>query len=144
MSLSAEALESLDGTAKIITKWLHAHVESEKNPAECLGRVIDDLNCDGGQSIIGTALRTVMRTDAGGFLPADVSGRADSLSQRENEVLQCIARGETNKDIANSLNIETETAKVHVKTVLRKLGCRNRTEAAVWAVKHLSAANFGN
>jgi DNA-binding NarL/FixJ family response regulator len=57
------------------------------------------------------------------------------LTNRQNEVLKQIALGLSNKDIAKSLGISYETAKVHVKQVLRKLGLSDRTQAAVWAVR---------
>jgi two-component system nitrate/nitrite response regulator NarL len=63
-----------------------------------------------------------------------------SLTAREKEILQCIAQGQSNKQIANTLNISEGTVKVHVKHLLKKLNLHSRTEAAVWALnKGLSA-----
>ncbi|MES9895159.1 MAG: two-component system response regulator NarL [Candidatus Thiodiazotropha endolucinida] len=58
-----------------------------------------------------------------------------SLTTREKEILQCIAQGQSNKQIANVLNISEGTVKVHVKHLLKKLNRHSRTEAAVWALK---------
>jgi DNA-binding NarL/FixJ family response regulator len=58
-----------------------------------------------------------------------------SLTPREREVLELVARGYTNREIAASLVIAEVTAKVHVRRVIRKLGVRSRTEAAVAAVE---------
>jgi two-component system, NarL family, nitrate/nitrite response regulator NarL len=58
------------------------------------------------------------------------------LSEREQEVLQCLAQGCSNKRIANSLNIAEATVKVHLKTLLKKIDVTNRTQAAIWAVRH--------
>ncbi|MBT3093610.1 MAG: two-component system response regulator NarL [Candidatus Thiodiazotropha sp. (ex Lucina pensylvanica)] len=58
-----------------------------------------------------------------------------SLTAREKEILQCIAQGQSNKQIANVLNISEGTVKVHVKHLLKKLNRHSRTEAAVWALK---------
>ncbi|MEW8082818.1 MAG: two-component system response regulator NarL [Candidatus Thiodiazotropha endolucinida] len=58
-----------------------------------------------------------------------------SLTAREKEILQCIAQGQSNKQIANVLNISEGTVKVHVKHLLKKLNLHSRTEAAVWALK---------
>ncbi|MCG8025447.1 MAG: two-component system response regulator NarL [Candidatus Thiodiazotropha endolucinida] len=58
-----------------------------------------------------------------------------SLTAREKEILQCIAQGQSNKQIANVLNISEGTVKVHVKHLLKKLNRHSRTEAAAWALK---------
>lgn len=60
-----------------------------------------------------------------------------NLSAREAVILQALADGAPNKVIAQRLNITEGTVKVHVKAVLRKIRVKNRTQAAVWAVKHL-------
>jgi DNA-binding NarL/FixJ family response regulator len=53
------------------------------------------------------------------------------LSRREEEVLDLIAQGFSNKDIAKTLYISEATVKVHVRHVLEKLGVHTRTEAAL-------------
>jgi DNA-binding NarL/FixJ family response regulator len=53
------------------------------------------------------------------------------LSKREQEVLDLIAEGKTNSDIASSLYISVRTVKFHVSSILNKLNVRNRTEAAL-------------
>ena len=58
------------------------------------------------------------------------------LTKRENQVLHHLAKGATNKQIANSLDISYETVKEHVQHVLRKIGVTDRTQAAVWAVRN--------
>ena len=57
------------------------------------------------------------------------------LTQREEEILQLIAKGMSNKSIARELDISEGTVKVHVKNLLRKLNLRTRLEAAVWALE---------
>jgi DNA-binding NarL/FixJ family response regulator len=57
------------------------------------------------------------------------------LTQRESEVLQQLAAGLTNKQIAEKLHISYETVKEHVQHVFRKIGVTDRTQAAVWAVR---------
>lgn len=54
------------------------------------------------------------------------------LTEREREILQCLADGLNNKSIARTLGISSTTVKVHVKNVLRKLNLSSRLEAAVW------------
>ncbi|MGB3937132.1 MAG: LuxR C-terminal-related transcriptional regulator, partial [Burkholderiales bacterium] len=58
------------------------------------------------------------------------------LTPREQEILACIADGSSNKMIARALDITDGTVKLHVKSILRKLGLRSRVEAAVTAVEH--------
>ncbi|MEC7565445.1 MAG: response regulator transcription factor [Planctomycetota bacterium] len=57
------------------------------------------------------------------------------LTHRESEVLQQLAHGLTNKEIAGVLEISYETVKEHVQHILRKIGVSDRTQAAVWAVR---------
>lgn len=63
-------------------------------------------------------------------------GAQFNLTRREGDVLQLMAHGLTNKEIAKSLGIGYDTVKEHVQHVLRKLGVSDRTQAAVWAVRH--------
>ena len=58
-----------------------------------------------------------------------------SLTDREEDVLSCIARGMTNKMIGRELKISDGTVKGHVKHLLKKLGFNSRVEAAVWAAE---------
>jgi two-component system, NarL family, nitrate/nitrite response regulator NarL len=58
------------------------------------------------------------------------------LSAREVEILRRIIEGDSNKHIARRLDIAEATVKAHVKTVLRKIGVSNRTQAAIWAMNN--------
>jgi DNA-binding NarL/FixJ family response regulator len=57
------------------------------------------------------------------------------LTKRESEVLKQLAKGLTNKQIADELDISYETVKEHVQHILRKIGVTDRTQAAVWSVR---------
>jgi DNA-binding NarL/FixJ family response regulator len=57
------------------------------------------------------------------------------LTQRETQVLRHVALGLSNKEIAKSLEISVETVKEHVQNLMRKIDVRDRTQAAVWAVR---------
>ena len=77
---------------------------------------------------------------AGRILRSLHRGRAkneqlDTLTDREREVLQLIAKGLTNRDIADALVISERTVKRHVTAILSKMNLRNRTEAALRAVE---------
>jgi DNA-binding NarL/FixJ family response regulator len=58
------------------------------------------------------------------------------LSDREMEVLGCVVRGMSNKEIARLLGISHQTVKNHVTSILRKFGVEDRTQAVVYALKH--------
>jgi DNA-binding NarL/FixJ family response regulator len=62
--------------------------------------------------------------------------RADTLTPREREVLGLIAEGRSNREIARLLRLSEKTVKAHVSSVLAKLGVQDRTQAAVYAVRH--------
>ena len=62
---------------------------------------------------------------------------AYKLSAREAEILDCLMKGESNKIIARKLDITEATIKAHVKAILRKTGAANRTQAAIWASRHV-------
>ncbi len=57
------------------------------------------------------------------------------LSPREGEVLQLVAKGATNKEIADSLFISENTVKTHLRGIMEKLHLANRSQAAAYAVK---------
>jgi DNA-binding NarL/FixJ family response regulator len=57
------------------------------------------------------------------------------LSGREMEVLSCVVRGMSNKEIAGLLGISHQTVKNHVTSILRKFGVEDRTQAVVYALK---------
>lgn len=58
-----------------------------------------------------------------------------SLTEREREILEHLARGESNKTIARALDISHDTVKLHVRHILTKLNLNSRVEAAVFAVE---------
>jgi len=60
---------------------------------------------------------------------------ATGLSQREGEVLQLVAKGASNKEIANSLFITENTVKTHLRNIMDKLHLANRSQAAAYAIK---------
>lgn len=63
------------------------------------------------------------------------------LTPREKEVLQLIATGASNREIAHQLYISEGTVKNHVTNILNRLNLRDRTQAAIWANTYLSYLN---
>lgn len=62
---------------------------------------------------------------------------AGRLSDREIQILQCLVQGASNKQIAYRLGLSEVTVKVYINSVLTKVRAANRTQAAMWAHKHL-------
>jgi DNA-binding NarL/FixJ family response regulator len=75
-------------------------------------------------------------------LLTDVRGHAgsDALTDRERQVLELVRQGHPNKSIARRLDITERTVKAHVTNILQRLGVSDRTQAAVWAERHLHPA----
>ncbi|MFF2197287.1 response regulator [Streptomyces sp. NPDC058157] len=67
--------------------------------------------------------------------PGAPAGRG-SLTDREREVLGLIADGRSNREIARALVLSEKTVKTHVSNILMKLDLSDRTQAALWAVRH--------
>lgn len=68
--------------------------------------------------------------------PAGIATPAQQdLTRRETEVLMCLLRGQSNKHIARELGIGEGTVKVHLASIFKSLGARNRTEAALIAAE---------
>jgi len=83
------------------------------------------------------------RVDAlGASTGASTPGAAlpDGLSPREVQILGLVARGLSNREIGRTLTISEHTAANHVRSILRKTGCANRTEAASYAHRHRLAS----
>jgi DNA-binding NarL/FixJ family response regulator len=78
------------------------------------------------REVAGLGESVVSRLGARAAADADESG----LSQREREVVRLLARGGTNREIAQELFLSPRTVDMHVRNILRKLDCRSRVEAA--------------
>ena len=82
-------------------------------------------------SMVGVVLDRLRRLTA-----EEEDREVSSLSEREREVLACVARGLTNKENAAALVISEHTARNHVSHILDKLGLTRRSEAATFAAQH--------
>ena len=119
-------------------------VESLRSGAQ--GYLLKDMEPD--QLVLAlrdiVAGKTVVAPDLAPVLARVVQGESISppdespfakLTPRESEILALLAEGQSNKVIARNLGISDGTVKLHVKSILRKLGVHSRVEAAVIAVE---------
>jgi non-specific serine/threonine protein kinase len=84
-------------------------------------------------ALINTAMTLQDQPATGPERPAPEQGR---LTRREREVIALIARGYSNRAIAEALVIAERTAEIHVGNILGKLGFTSRARAAAYAVAH--------
>ncbi|MDR0298083.1 MAG: response regulator transcription factor [Streptococcaceae bacterium] len=90
-----------------------------------------------GEDVLSAEVRA--RIDAQGHRPHELY---DDLTAREMEVLRQVAEGLSNQDIADTLYVSIKTVKTHVSNILAKLRVDDRTQAAIYAMKHgLTAEN---
>jgi len=68
--------------------------------------------------------------------PTQPQTKIDELTKREKEVLNELAKGKSNKEIASALFITEKTVKTHISNILSKLQLSDRTQAAIYAVKN--------
>jgi two-component system, NarL family, nitrate/nitrite response regulator NarL len=88
------------------------------------------------KELIGSLTRLVQGQRGRNTAKPTTAGLLAELTPRELEILRHVAEGESNKAIGRALDITDGTVKLHVKSILRKLGVRSRVEAAVLAVEH--------
>jgi DNA-binding NarL/FixJ family response regulator len=107
----------------------------KRTPAEDLIRAVHTVAA--GESLLSPSV-TRRVIDRMVRQPAPQPGAADLqlLTPREREVLELLAAGLSNAEIATELVIEESTVKTHVKRVLMKLGVRDRVQAVIFAYEH--------
>jgi DNA-binding NarL/FixJ family response regulator len=88
-----------------------------------------------GDSLLSPSVTSRVIEQMAGLPAPDAAGdpRLEELTTREREVLEHVARGLSNAEIAAALVIEESTVKTHVKRVLAKLGARDRVQAVIFA-----------
>ncbi|QNP62623.1 response regulator [Streptomyces genisteinicus] len=138
-------LRGLDNPAKvlIVTSFTEQRTVVPALRAGAAGYVYKDVDPEA----LAGAIRSVhaghvllQQEVAGALLSGDVpgqtGGRGPSLTEREREVLGLIADGRSNREIARALVLSEKTVKTHVSNILMKLDLADRTQAALWAVRH--------
>jgi non-specific serine/threonine protein kinase len=88
------------------------------------------------EQVVAEALSLTVESDAIETISSGVAATDHGLSPRELDVLRLLAEGCSNRTIADALFISVPTVKVHVRSLLTKLGLESRTAAAAWAVRH--------
>ena len=90
--------------------------------------------------IVTRDLRLMVATDANHFVIQPVRAvRIETttyprLTEREAQILDGLVKGHSNRMIAHTCDVTEATVKVHMKSILRKIGVENRTQAALWAM----------
>lgn len=92
-----------------------------------------------GEPVVAEAMtaKLIARLQSGGSSQrVEPPSELDKLTPREKDILACLARGESNKIIARTLNVAESTVKIHVQNILKKLSLSSRVQAAVFAVEN--------
>ncbi len=107
--------------------------------AGAIGYLLKDTEADALCQAIRAAVagQVQLTPQAAARLMQVVSGpeSPQPLSDRETEVLRLLAQGQTNKQIGLGLHIAEKTVKVHVSSILGKLGVQSRTQATLYAIR---------
>jgi len=85
--------------------------------------------------LMATSLLTEFKSISPGESPPAADDAASDLSPREHEVLQLVAGGSTNREIAEALFISENTVKTHLRSIMEKLHLANRSQAAAYAAR---------
>jgi DNA-binding NarL/FixJ family response regulator len=138
-------LRELDNPTRvlIVTSFTEQRTVVPALRAGAAGYVYKDVDPDA----LAGAIRSVhaghilLQAEAAGALlsqeePNSGQGRGGSLTEREREVLGLIAGGRSNREIARALALSEKTVKTHASNIFMKLDLADRTQAALWAVRH--------
>lgn len=122
--------DSNEDVIKAISLGADGYLLKDSDPDELLEQIKKAVQ---GKMVLSEAVNAALAE----AIRRPVEKAATDLSQltnREQEILELIAKGRSNKLIARELDISDGTVKVHVKHLLKKLNLRSRVEAAVWMV----------
>ncbi|PNE41688.1 response regulator [Streptomyces noursei] len=138
-------LRTLDNPAKVlvVTSFTEQRTVIPALRAGAAGYVYKDIDPDALAGAIRSvhAGHVLLQPEVAGALLSQedgngAQGRGSSLTEREREVLGLIADGRSNREIARALVLSEKTVKTHVSNILMKLDLADRTQAALWAVRH--------
>ncbi|KQX53627.1 MULTISPECIES: response regulator transcription factor [unclassified Streptomyces] len=138
-------LRALDNPARVlvVTSFTEQRTVVPALRAGASGYVYKDIDPDALAGAIRSvhAGHVLLQPEVAGALLAQEdspggTGRGSTLTEREREVLGLIADGRSNREIARALVLSEKTVKTHVSNILMKLDLADRTQAALWAVRH--------
>lgn len=153
MDLVMDNMDGITATKEILAQWPQAkilivtsYIDDEKVfPAIQAGASGYLLKTSSAQEIAEAVRKTIVGERV---IEEEVSEKIqnqdyanqyflyEELTNREREVLDLIAQGKSNQEIAEILFITLKTVKTHVSNILAKLGVEDRTQAAIYALKH--------
>jgi DNA-binding NarL/FixJ family response regulator len=124
---SRDQKELISAIKSGVTGYLHkeAKVDDFVESIDLIGK---------GGVVISSQVAEQLSGRLSSVLAEEAQGQ-NSLSEREVEIVKLLAKGVTNKEVAKVLYITENTAKMHVKNILAKLGLRNRQQIAAYAVQ---------
>ena len=122
--------DAADDLVAAIRAGADGYLLKDMEPEELLARIVEALR---GRIVISESLNGLLARSLRDEAQAAERSLAP-LTERERDILGCLASGLSNKLIARDLNIAEGTVKVHIKNLLKKLKFRSRLEAAVWAI----------
>ena len=122
--------------AQAIVAGATGYLTKESSPDQIVGAIRAAVAGDQllDRSVLEMALRGVASAHPHTVEPAE--DLIEPLTEQEEMVLRLIAAGLNNEEIARTLSITVNTVKTHVRHIFQKLGVSDRTQAAVWAVRH--------
>ncbi|MFI0740411.1 response regulator [Streptomyces sp. NPDC021100] len=138
-------LRALESPARVlvVTSFTEQRTVIPALKAGAAGYVYKDVDPDALAGAIRSvhAGHVLLQSEVAGALLAQddtggTQGRGNALTEREREVLALIADGRSNREIARALVLSEKTVKTHVSNILMKLDLADRTQAALWAVRH--------
>ncbi|MDO9191538.1 MAG: response regulator transcription factor, partial [Undibacterium sp.] len=88
-----------------------------------------------GESVIAESMTAKLIMQFRNGMNTSPPAEKEKLTPRERETMVCVARGESNKEIARNLNVAESTVKIHVQNILKKLSLSSRVQIAVYAVE---------
>lgn len=154
MDLLMPQLDGIAATQQIKSRYpdveviaLTSFVEDQQVAAVIKAGAIGYLLKDVQPAELATAIRAAQRGEVHlhpqaarrlmqAIGPKEQPTLAEPLTEREIEVLRALARGESNKQIADTLIVSEKTVKAHVSNILGKLGLQSRTQAVLYALRH--------
>jgi DNA-binding CsgD family transcriptional regulator len=133
------AVAELSAAARVSREAGAAGAEME-SAADLAAALVRHGDHEGAHRLVATTLPTAEQLGLAAIavqlrrVGEGVAAPIDALTDREREVASLVAKGLTNREIANRLVVSERTAQNHVQHILTKLGFTNRTQIARWAV----------